>query len=104
MVVALKTASVSLLKLPVPFVLSGLPKSPSGSVSPVPNMSTPEPLGRDPEGWDIYQSIKLAKRFEEEGVDLIDSSSGGDINGIKYPSEPMYQAQFSEMIKKKAKI
>jgi 2,4-dienoyl-CoA reductase-like NADH-dependent reductase (Old Yellow Enzyme family) len=64
----------------------------------------PEPLGRDPEGWDIYQSIELAKRFKEEGVDLIDSSSGGNINGVKYPSEPMYQAQFAEMIKKKANI
>jgi 2,4-dienoyl-CoA reductase-like NADH-dependent reductase (Old Yellow Enzyme family) len=64
----------------------------------------PEPLGRDPEGWDIYQSIELAKRFKEEGVDLIDSSSGGNINGVKYPTEPLYQAQFAEMIKKEANI
>ena len=30
-------------------------------------------------GWDIEQSVELARRLREHGVDLVDCSSGGDV-------------------------
>ncbi|KAI8647663.1 hypothetical protein BD408DRAFT_408297 [Parasitella parasitica] len=64
----------------------------------------PDPMGEDPNGWDIYQSCRLAKEFKKLGVDLVDCSSGGNIHGVKYPGVPMYQVQFAEAIKKEADI
>jgi len=32
------------------------------------------------EGWDLKQSIELAKRFKQLGVHLLDCSSGGNVN------------------------
>ncbi len=55
-------------------------------------------------GWDIEQSVYLAKQLKETGVDLIDSSSGGNIAKAKIPAEPGYQVQFAERIKKEASI
>ncbi|CAO3617248.1 unnamed protein product [Mucor hiemalis] len=66
--------------------------------------ANPEPMGSDPDGWDIHQSIRLAKEFKKLGVDLIDCSSGGNLSGVKYPSTPMYQVQFAEAIRRDAEI
>ena len=55
-------------------------------------------------GWDIDQSIKLAKWLKEVGVDLIDCSSGGNVSNAKIPAGPGYQIPFAEKIKKEAKI
>ncbi|KAI9480467.1 MAG: hypothetical protein EXX96DRAFT_649076 [Benjaminiella poitrasii] len=64
----------------------------------------PEPMGQNPDGWDIYQSIRLAKEFKRLGVDLVDCSSGGIMKGVKYPAAPMYQVQFAEAIRREAGI
>ena len=55
-------------------------------------------------GWDIEQSVELAKRLVQEGVDLIDCSSGGLVPGVKVPAGPGYQTQFAERIRREAKI
>jgi 2,4-dienoyl-CoA reductase-like NADH-dependent reductase (Old Yellow Enzyme family) len=55
-------------------------------------------------GWDIEQSIELARRLKIEGVDLIDCSSGGNVSGIKIPTGPGYQVPFSERIRHEANI
>ena len=55
-------------------------------------------------GWDIDQSIKLAKWLKEVGVDLIDCSSGGNVTKAQIPIGPGYQIPFAEKIKKEAKI
>lgn len=55
-------------------------------------------------GWDIEQSIQLAKWLKEVGVDLIDCSSGGNILQTKIPTTPGYQIPFSERIKNEADI
>lgn len=55
-------------------------------------------------GWDLDQSVELSKRLGEEGVDLVDCSSGGLVPGAKIPAGPGYQAQFSERIRREAKI
>ena len=45
-------------------------------------------------GWDIEQSIELARRLKAEGVDLIDCSSGGTVPHAKIPVGAGYQVPF----------
>jgi 2,4-dienoyl-CoA reductase-like NADH-dependent reductase (Old Yellow Enzyme family) len=52
------------------------------------------------EGWDIEQSIQLAKELGKIGIDLIDCSSGGIVSYAKIPAGPGYQVPFSAAIRK----
>jgi 2,4-dienoyl-CoA reductase-like NADH-dependent reductase (Old Yellow Enzyme family) len=56
------------------------------------------------DGWDINQSVKLAEWLKDEGVDLIDCSSGGNVAKPDIPLGPGYQVPFSDEIRKKADI
>lgn len=51
-------------------------------------------------GWDLAQTIELAKILKGMGVDLIDCSSGGNISTASIPLSPGYQVYFSEEIRK----
>jgi 2,4-dienoyl-CoA reductase-like NADH-dependent reductase (Old Yellow Enzyme family) len=51
-------------------------------------------------GWNIEDSVKLAGVLKVMGVDIIDCSSGGNINNAKIPVGPGFQVQFSEAIRK----
>ncbi len=55
-------------------------------------------------GWDLEQSIELARRLKPLGVDVIDVSSGGNLPHAKIPVGPGYQVPFSESIRKRAEI
>jgi len=55
-------------------------------------------------GWDLAQTIALAKQLKPLGVDLIDVSSGGAVSGVKIPLGPGYQTGFAEAIRKEAEI
>jgi 2,4-dienoyl-CoA reductase-like NADH-dependent reductase (Old Yellow Enzyme family) len=55
-------------------------------------------------GWDIDQSVELAKRLRERGVDLIDCSSGGAVGDVRIPIGPGYQVPFAERIRRDASI
>ena len=55
-------------------------------------------------GWDLDQSVALARVLKEHGVDLIDTSSGGNVAGAKIPTGPGYQAPFAERIRREAGI
>jgi 2,4-dienoyl-CoA reductase (NADPH2) len=55
-------------------------------------------------GWDLPQSIELARMLKPIGVDLIDCSSGALIKGAKIPIGPGYQVPFAEAIRKEADI
>ena len=55
-------------------------------------------------GWDIEQSIELARRLKTEGVDLIDCSSGGNVPDAKIPVGAGYQVNFAERIRREAGI
>ena len=55
-------------------------------------------------GWDIDQSVQLAERLKNLGVDLIDCSSGGNVSGARIPLGPGYQVPFAERIKREADI
>ena len=55
-------------------------------------------------GWDLAQTIALARELKPLGVDLIDVSSGGAVPGVKIPVGPGYQTGFAEAIRKEAGI
>ena len=55
-------------------------------------------------GWDIQQSVELARQLKELGADLIDCSSGGNVAHAKVPVGPGYQTQFAEQIRREAGI
>jgi 2,4-dienoyl-CoA reductase-like NADH-dependent reductase (Old Yellow Enzyme family) len=55
-------------------------------------------------GWTPEESVILAKRLAEEGVDLVDSSSGGNLPRAPVPVGPGYQTAFAERIRREAGI
>jgi 2,4-dienoyl-CoA reductase-like NADH-dependent reductase (Old Yellow Enzyme family) len=55
-------------------------------------------------GWDLQQSIELARGLKQLGVDLIDCSSGGSVPHAKIPAGPGYQTPFAQQIREKAEI
>ena len=55
-------------------------------------------------GWDIGECIELARRLRDDGVDLIDVSSGGNVAHARIPVEPGYQVPFAARIRREAGI
>ncbi len=55
-------------------------------------------------GWDIEQSVELARALRDRGVDLIDCSSGGNVAGAAVPVEAGYQVPFAERIRREAGV
>jgi 2,4-dienoyl-CoA reductase-like NADH-dependent reductase (Old Yellow Enzyme family) len=55
-------------------------------------------------GWDIEQSVELARQLAPLGVDLFDCSSGGNLAHAKIPIGPGYQTPFAERIRREAGI
>ncbi len=53
-------------------------------------------------GWDLAQTVELARQLKALGVDLIDVSSGGAVPGVKIPFGPGYQTGFAETIRKES--
>jgi 2,4-dienoyl-CoA reductase-like NADH-dependent reductase (Old Yellow Enzyme family) len=57
-----------------------------------------------PGGWDVGDSVQLARRLKPLGVDVIDCSSGGNVATAKIPIGPGYQVPFAERIRREADI
>lgn len=55
-------------------------------------------------GWDIDECVELARWLKQDGVDLIDTSSGGLVPHAKVPVEPGYQVPFAARIRREAGI
>lgn len=55
-------------------------------------------------GWDADQSVVLAKRLKEIGIDLIDVSSGGLVPKAKIPVGKGYQVPLARKIRVEAQI
>jgi 2,4-dienoyl-CoA reductase-like NADH-dependent reductase (Old Yellow Enzyme family) len=55
-------------------------------------------------GWDLSQTVALARLLKDDGVDLIDCSSGGNVAGAKIPTAPGYQVPFAEEVRRRAGI
>jgi 2,4-dienoyl-CoA reductase-like NADH-dependent reductase (Old Yellow Enzyme family) len=55
-------------------------------------------------GWDIEQSVELARQLKSLGVDLIDVSSGGMVPYARIPMAKGYQVPFARRIREGADI
>jgi 2,4-dienoyl-CoA reductase-like NADH-dependent reductase (Old Yellow Enzyme family) len=57
-------------------------------------------------GWDVEQTVELARLLKTDGVDLIDVSSGGAVPVPRgtIPVGPLYQTDFAEQVKREAAI
>lgn len=57
-----------------------------------------------PGGWDIEDSVALARELGQRGVDLVDCSSAGNVAGANIPVGPGYQVGLAERIRRDAGI
>lgn len=55
-------------------------------------------------GWNADESVELAKKLREHGVDLVDASSGGLVPNAQIPAAPGFQVQFAARIRREAGI
>ncbi|MBI5595844.1 MAG: NADH:flavin oxidoreductase/NADH oxidase [Elusimicrobia bacterium] len=51
-------------------------------------------------GWDLGQTIVLARALKERGVDLLDCSSGGGFPQAQIPAGPDFQVPFAEAVRR----
>lgn len=56
------------------------------------------------DGWSVDDSVTLARLLKEEGVDLIDCSSAGNLASAPVPTEPCYQVYIAEAVRRGAGI
>ena len=57
-----------------------------------------------PGGWSVEETVELARRVRDRGVDLIDCSSGGLSTAQQIVLGPGYQVPFAERVKREAGI
>jgi len=55
-------------------------------------------------GWDLSDTVELARRLKGIGADLVDCSSGGITPGVKIPLGPGYQVPFAAAVRAEAGI
>jgi 2,4-dienoyl-CoA reductase-like NADH-dependent reductase (Old Yellow Enzyme family) len=55
-------------------------------------------------GWDLEQSVELARQLKPLGVDLVDCSAGGLLPGIPIPAGPGYQTPFAERVRRETGV
>jgi 2,4-dienoyl-CoA reductase-like NADH-dependent reductase (Old Yellow Enzyme family) len=55
-------------------------------------------------GWNIDETVELAKLLKSEGIDLIDCSSGGLSPQQKIPAGAGYQVPFAERVRREAGV
>lgn len=58
----------------------------------------------DVPSWTLEQTVALARVLREEGVDVVDCSSGGNIAHVHIPAGPGYQTRFAERVRREADI
>jgi 2,4-dienoyl-CoA reductase-like NADH-dependent reductase (Old Yellow Enzyme family) len=61
----------------------------------------PEFLGAS---WDLPQSVAFAKLLKQEGVDLVDVSTGGNHPAQQIPTGPGYQVHHSETVRREVNV
>lgn len=55
-------------------------------------------------GWTADESVQLATWLRDRGVDLVDASTGGNVEKAQIPVGPGYQVEFAERIKREVGI
>lgn len=53
-------------------------------------------------GWDLPQTVELARRLKALGVDLLDVSTGGLVPQARIPVAPGFQVPFAEAVRREA--
>jgi 2,4-dienoyl-CoA reductase-like NADH-dependent reductase (Old Yellow Enzyme family) len=53
-------------------------------------------------GWTADETVELARRLKDLGVDLLDVSSGGGVPSARMPIGPGYQTPFAERVRREA--
>ena len=56
------------------------------------------------DGWSVEDSVALALILKDEGVDLIDCSSAGNLASAPVPTDPGYQVHIAEAVRQGAGI
>ena len=56
----------------------------------------------EPDGWTGDDTVRLAARLAERGVDMMDLSSGGNLTGAKIPTGPGYQVPFAARVRRES--
>ena len=55
-------------------------------------------------GWDVDEAVRLAGLLRDEGVDLVDCSSGGAVAHQRVPATPAFQVPFADRIRREAGV
>ena len=55
-------------------------------------------------GWTVDETVELARRVAELGVDMVDCSSGGNTPTAPIPVGPGYQVPFAERVRNEAGV
>jgi 2,4-dienoyl-CoA reductase-like NADH-dependent reductase (Old Yellow Enzyme family) len=55
-------------------------------------------------GFSLEETVQVARWLRDDGVDLVDCSSGGIAPGIKIPAEEGYQVPFAAAVRREAGI
>jgi 2,4-dienoyl-CoA reductase-like NADH-dependent reductase (Old Yellow Enzyme family) len=53
-------------------------------------------------GWSVEETVRLAGRLRDEGVDLLDVSSAGNVAGAAVPEGPGYHVPFARRVRDEA--
>ncbi|MFI6345640.1 NADH:flavin oxidoreductase/NADH oxidase [Streptomyces sp. NPDC050560] len=54
----------------------------------------------DEVGWSDDDTVRLAPLLKEHGVDLVDTSTGGNAPRVRIPAGPGYQVRFAERVRR----
>ncbi|OGP99763.1 MAG: oxidoreductase [Deltaproteobacteria bacterium RBG_19FT_COMBO_60_16] len=55
-------------------------------------------------GWDLPQTIALARELKKIGIDMVDCSSGGAVPDAKIPAGPGFQTPFAAAVRREGGI
>ncbi len=55
-------------------------------------------------GWDIDETVQISRWLRDLGVDVIDCSSGGTLQGARIPEAPGYQVGFASRVRREANV
>ena len=55
-------------------------------------------------GWDLRETVELARQVRALGVDVVDCSSGGNVATARIPAGPGYQVPFAEAVRRDAAV
>ncbi len=55
-------------------------------------------------GWTLEETVELSRRLKDEGVDLIDCSTGGNVPHARIPVGAGYQVPFAETVRREAGV